>query len=732
MIVNQQRLTAYYHMSTTNQSFLDMHYYLKQTGRQNNKFFLVIYDPDLIGVDPRDPNLNTLMKKKILRECIINFWYFIREVVRIPDQGGAVGGGARYKLHRGNLALNFGFLLNWNMFVEFPRQHGKTISAVVWYLWVFNFGTTNSEMMFMNKKHDDSKMNLRRLKDIRDTLPSYLQMKEMMGPDGKIKKASNNVESTTNIINNNKITTKAGARNSAGANGLGRGCTMPIHWYDEYAFILYNDVIYSAATPAFKTASMNAKKNNAPYGILITTTPGDMTTNEGIEAYNTKEAATPFNEAFYDYSFEKLEEVRNSNTSSSFFYIRYTYQQLGSSEQYFKEMVIDLKKNWVAIRREVLLEWSKSSSNSPFRQQDLDEVERLIMKEPIQQVSLCNGLYFLNIYKPMDASMAFRYPPIMGVDVSGGYQKDSSTITIIDSRTTEVVADFNCNYISTNDLAKVIYELVVKYMPNCIVNVERNGGFGASVLSVLAKSKIKKNLYFEVKDKVIEERFNGTKPVRKTVQKKCFGFDETRDSRQLLMEILKERMEKHKAKFISPIIFDELTTLEVKRNGRIEHADNAHDDQIFSYLLALYVWYEGKNLMQNFGLDKGTLYTDDADEEYLGLDETYRDIVNEIEMEEDEDLQQQLNFLSSDKSVSFKQWQDQEFLKDQEALNNLLKNKVTRRAYARQNHVEEESLNNEHSFTTLPNSVFYMMDTDENQDTRSNLQKEFDSIIDLR
>lgn len=101
-------------------------------------------------------------------------------------------------------------------------------------------------------------------------------------------------------------------------------------------------------------------------------------------------------------------------------------------------------------------------------------------------------------------------------------------------------------------------------------------------------------------------------------------------------------------------------------------------------------------------------------------------------MEEDEDLQEQLNFLSSDKSVSFKQWQDQEFLKDQEALNNLLKNKVTRRAYARQNHVEEESLNNEHSFTTLPNSVFYMMDTDEKQDTRSNLQKEFDSIIDLR
>ena len=126
-------------------------------------------------------------------------------------------------------------------------------------------------------------------------------------------------------------------------------------------------------------------------------------------------------------------------------------------------------------RREVLLEWSKSSSDSPFRQQDLDEVERLIINEPIQQIPLCNGLYFLNLYKRMDVTMSRRYPPIIGVDVSGGYQQDSSAITVIDSRTTEVVADLNCNYISTNDLAKVIYELVMKYMPNAIVNIERTG-----------------------------------------------------------------------------------------------------------------------------------------------------------------------------------------------------------------------------------------------------------------
>lgn len=472
---NQQQVLAYYQMSTTNQSFLDVHYFLKQKGIKNNKFFLVIYDPSLIGVNPRDERLNVNMKRKILRECILNYWYFIREVVRVPVQGGDTNGGTPYKLHRGNLAMNFGFMLNWNMFVEFPRQHGKTIGACIWYLWLYNFGTTNSETMFMNKKHDDSKMNLRRMKDIRDALPTYLRLKEYTDNTGKAVKERNNVESMENILNHNRIVTKAGARNKASANSIGRGCTMPLIWYDEYAFILYNRDIYMAATPAFSTASKNAKANGAPYGMLITTTPGDCTTEEGLEAKETKDLATPWNEEYYDYDFKKLEQVRNSNESSTFFYIRYTYEQLGSGQDYFARMVRELKKDGVAIRREVLLEWINSATNSPFRQQDLDEVGTLIKKEPITKIPLLGGLYFLNIYKQMDANMQRRYPPIIGVDVSGGYQRDSSAISIIDSRTTDLVADFNCNYIPITDLTKVIYELVTKYMPNAIVNIERNG-----------------------------------------------------------------------------------------------------------------------------------------------------------------------------------------------------------------------------------------------------------------
>lgn len=67
-------MTVYYQDSTTNQSFMKMHYFLKAKGIKNNKFFLIIYDAGLMGVDPRDPNLSTEMKLRIMRECMVNYW----------------------------------------------------------------------------------------------------------------------------------------------------------------------------------------------------------------------------------------------------------------------------------------------------------------------------------------------------------------------------------------------------------------------------------------------------------------------------------------------------------------------------------------------------------------------------------------------------------------------------------------------------------------------------------
>ena len=466
-----------YQMSTTNKSFLNMHYLLKSLGIKNNKFMLALLDPDLAGISPFDPNLNFMMKQKVLREVCSNYWYYLREVVRIEAPG--VPGGVPYELHRGNLAMNFCMMYNLDIFMELPRQQGKTIAADVRYLWVYNFGTSYSEITFLNKKLQDSKLNLARLKSIRDLLPPYLRMDQNFTQDGKRLKAPSTIEYIKNPNNNNEIKVAASAKSEILAMSLLRGRTLPLLWADEWAFIQYNDVIYTNTIPAINTAKLNARRQGKPYGILLTTTPGVLTTPEGQAANRMRLMATPFREFWYDEPYESIMNIINSNIESNFVYIRYTYQQIGRDEKWFADICKSLNWDWPTIRREVLLEWSESPENCPFTQEELEMIKRYT-REPVdrKQIRLNTGIYELNIYNnriPLRPDFVPKNPPIIGVDVSGGYYHDYSAVTIIDSQTTEVIADFQSNHISPIELARFIFEIVTRYYPNAVINVERNG-----------------------------------------------------------------------------------------------------------------------------------------------------------------------------------------------------------------------------------------------------------------
>lgn len=706
---NQMQTTVYYHMSTTNKSFLEVHRYLKDAGIENNRFMLVLLDPDLARIDPYDPNLSAVMKTKVLRECIFNPWYFFREIVRIPDSGQATG--VKFELSRGNLALIFALMLNLNTFLEMPRQTGKTMSSLCWYLYLFNFGTANAEMSFLNKKLDDSKLNLQRIRELRALLPSWLKMDQAFAPDGSRIKGKNNVETLQHPVNNNRIRTVASARNKVAAASLMRGRTTPIIYIDEYGFIQYNSIIYTNMVPAFNTASQNARRNGSPYGMLVTTTPGMLTTDEGIEAFNMKENATPFSERWYDLTKEQIYDIVNSNTNSNFVYIKYTYQQLGKSEQWFRDLCITMRKDWDAIRREVLLEWSNSSENSPFRAEDLDTIKGLL-KHPINTVLLLNK-YELKIYEKIN----MKYPPIIGVDVSGGYQRDSSAITIVDSFSTRVTAELNSNFISTPELAMVIHDIVSRWMPNAVVNIERNGGFGASVIARLLQTSIRKNLFYTIKDKVIEERIVGAAIHKRTQKTKVYGSDSTKAERENLMEILRDRVEYHKDKIISPTIYEELCGLEVKKNGKIEHSSNTHDDQVFSWLWALYVYYNGGDLMNNWGITKRVLRTDaDLEEAVVDIHEDNQEVATDFDTSDNEEIQQAVQAMeNAPGKLLYEDWMRQEQQKDEECMQRLLSDKAVQRSISDRFKMMMPQMQSQ--VQTIPNEVFdnFYSDSDEQE-----------------
>ena len=614
-------IPIYVELETSNSSFVEMRNFLKAKGIKNHNFMLALYDKDLAGIDIYDPNLTMMMKTKILREIMINPWFFFRNI-RIPVQGSG-GRGIRFKLHRGNMAMLYMMFLNFNLFVEMPRQKGKTTCAVLFYLWAFNYGTNNSEVMFIHKNHDGSKSNLQHLKNYREALPSYLRMdSQVSSMTGKKLKVPNSAEVLQHPFNNNRIKTLPSAKNKQLANTLGRGCTQPLQYYDEFGWIVHNQLIYESATPAFDTASQNAKMNHAPYGILLTTTPGDMTTLEGMYAYQIRNNATPFVENFYDFTYEELKEIEASNDNSIFFHIAYSYQQLGESEEYFKRAVKELNKNWPTIRREVLLEWSNVNDNNPFGKEDLDIIQqychppiRTLLLGPYRQ-------YQMLIYKDMD----LRHGQIIGVDVAAALRRDSTAITIIDAKTTEVCATLNCNYLDAPDLVNVLYELVTKYLPNALVVVEKNG-VGQGVIPMLVKSSIKKNLYYTIEERVLQERTNGVAVVQQKTKIKSYGFNTTKENRQRMHEILFSRVQYHKDKFIAPILHDEMAGLTYKTtNGytRIDHSETTHDDQVMSYLLALKVWYDDPQLASRFNIHRGELLTEqDIEEQYGSIENLY-------------------------------------------------------------------------------------------------------------
>ena len=251
-------------------------------------------------------------------------------------------------------------------------------------------------------------------------------------------------------------------------------------------------------------------------------------------------------------------------------------------------------------------------------------------------------------------------------------------------------------------------------------------------MSLLIKTKIKRNLYFEIKDRVIEERFDGFKTEKKTKKVKVYGFDETRDSRNLLMEIMRDRVDNHKAKIISPLIYDELTTLEVKKNGRIEHSSNAHDDQVFSWLLALYVWYEGKNLMETFGLEKTTLKTDEDYDTDFGIEEDYTNIVEGMDENTSDMVSEQLAYIASDKTMLYSEWEELERKKDKQAMKELLSTRLGRMAYAEKYHVDLDDVPGGGSVTEIPQDLFNSFYNDNDVAPINKLLQQYNKIQNYR
>lgn len=614
-----------YDTQTKNISFLQTSVDLAKLGIKNNKFFLKLYDQDLQGIDPYSPYLTDELRFKIVTECIRNPWYFLREVCRIPDQGA--GAGIPYQLHRANLAITWCFVNGIDSYLTIPRQTGKTMSILAIIEWSFLYGTSNSDFLFFNKSQEDANANLARLKALRKLLPPYLQFNvdNIVDENGKKLKDTDNVKKVVCAGNGNTITTKPSARTKDAADKLGRGSTTPLHYYDEVEFTDWIAEIVEAAGPAFNTASKNAKRNNSAYGRLFSSTPGDLDSNAGQQAMQILEKTYKWSEKFYDMNPEKVKEIIAANSDNRIVYIEYSYIQLGKDENWFRDTCVTVNNNPAKVRREILLQRMRGSSDSPFDEEDLLALQEL-KPEPIEEY-IINEFYKLDVYKKIDRDISY----IIGVDVSNGYGQDNTAVTVLNPYTLEVDAEFKSSLISTTNLKKFLFVLVRKYFPKCILAIERNHN-GESVISDLRETTIAPNLYYDnTKDPMgssVDAKIdNKGFLVQEAEKRKLFGVWTGTKSRKIMMDLLETKVKEEKEKFTSRNVIEDILNLVIK-NGKIQANAGSHDDCVMSYLVALYVFYYGKNL-HRYGLIKG--YKPGESEQNKGLiePETIMDMLSE-------------------------------------------------------------------------------------------------------
>jgi hypothetical protein len=578
-----------YDINTRNRSFLKIASFLRASGVKNNKFMLALYDESLAGLDPFSPDLTDAQRIAIFRECSINKWYYIREVVRVPVDG--IIDGIPYRLNLGNLTLSYLKSKNINQIVILPRQHGKTLGQIIDDSWIMLFAGTNTNIIYSNKEFKDSKKNLKIFKDIRDRLPRYL-----FDFISNAKSDKDNEEYKLVANRNNTLKAMAAANSDDAADKLGRGMTTSNIYFDEFAFLTRNQIIYEAALPAWSAASDNARKNKVPYGITVTTTPNNVDTPHGAYAKMMIDKAAKFELKCFDMSDEELKDFIYKNSSNNFVFVQYSYKELGRTEDWLKDQIRNFQGDLAKVKRELLLDWPKSTDLSVFNEEQLDKIYNCL-KQPITSINI-NG-YFIQFYETPDVNINY----IISCDIAGGLSQDNSVITIISPEDFRVVGDFRNNKIDTENFKKLVEKLVKEYFRNSVLIIERNS-YGLNIIQYFMKDRIVEPRMVQEEREVLGEKtqkdgFN----IKKRTKNIVYGIDTNMKTRKLMFELLPEIIDEEYDKIVSPKIYEDIAGLETKKNGKIEHSNSTHDDSLMSYLIYRDALHYGKSLRERFKIN---------------------------------------------------------------------------------------------------------------------------------
>ena len=297
----------------------------------------------------------------------------------------------------------------------------------------------------------------------------------------------------------------------------------------------------------------------------------------------------------FDIPISELDEYVHENSQNDFIFVQYSYKELGRSEAWLEKQrraIGDL----TTLKREVLLEWPRSMDSSVFNEEQLDKVFKFI--KPVVCSILVRNKYPVNFFENPDLNTNY----ILSCDVSGGLSSDNSVITIIHPEDFRVVGEFKNAKIDTDAFRSLIEDLMTFYMPNSLLVIEKTG-IGLPLIDTLMKNpQIEPRMYRETKERPAEKTQTNGFTVKRKTKTIVYGVDTVKQTRDQMIDLLFDIVENEYDKFVSENIYHDLVTLERKKNGKIEHASGAHDDNLMSYLIFRWAVFYGTCFRDRFGI----------------------------------------------------------------------------------------------------------------------------------
>lgn len=601
---------------TKNRSFVLVQKQLQKIGIKNNDFHLILLNPALQGVDPHSPDLAPNQVFDIITECTQNIFYYVREVVRIPEQGGQL---IPFILDRGSLASLYCFANDINHYLMKPRQTGKTVVICTEMSYGFKFGSTNADMMFSGNDPDIGKKNLKYMKDIIKNLPTYMTTlgHEKKDNTGKMMRKTDNILSYREPGQNNSAMVAKRATTPTVAEKIGRGFSQVYQFFDEAEFTDYIDIIVKVSGMSFNTAANNSLKNGGGACRVFATTPGDLSDEKACQsALKIVNGAVQWNEKFYDMKASEVKKLIEDHADSdpetrfNLIYIEYSYKQLGLGEDWFRKACKNVFGDPVKIRREILLERFSGNRKSPFTESDIQELNDMAKELKIWKKEQIGpqGFYEILLYEKPNRNRCY----FIGLDPSDGTGSDNYAMTVMDPYTLKIVAEFRSPYMTMDGMQDIMAWFVKKYTPNCIIFVERNRN-GQAMVDRLMNSELRNRLYFSPEaqtDTLFAEQIDDKGFIEEQLRKrKFFGLNTTTTSRDMMIGLLLDAVRFSKDIIVSKYVVEDISNLAVHKTGKIAADTGKHDDNVMSWLICLYAFYYVKDL-NRFGFVKGTLPND--------------------------------------------------------------------------------------------------------------------------